>query len=95
MATSVHDCWLIRRLSVLVRGCGFEIARFRSHGFVETTEGQYMLTVVDRGADFLRALGRIGDDMAAAAKAEARRRVIAGAFFGYIAYGSVAARKPS
>jgi ubiquinone/menaquinone biosynthesis C-methylase UbiE len=95
MANSVHDRWLVRRVPALVRGCGFEIARFRSHGFVETTEGQYMLTVVDRGAEILRALGRIGDEVAAAANAEARRRVSAGAFFGHIAYGSVAARKPA
>ena len=95
MANSVHDRWLVRRLPALVRGCGFEIVRFRSHGFVETTEGQYMLTVVDRGAEILRALGRIGDEVAAAAKAEARRRTSAGTFFGHIAYGSVAARKPA
>jgi ubiquinone/menaquinone biosynthesis C-methylase UbiE len=95
MANSVHDRWLVRRLPALVRGCGFEIVRFRSHGFVETTEGQYMLTVVDRGAEILRALGRIGDEVAAAAKAEARRRTSAGTFFGHITYGSVAARKPA
>lgn len=95
MANSVHDRWLVRRLPGLVRDCGFEIVRFRSHGFVETTEGQYMLTIVDRGADILRILGQIGDDMAAAVKAEARRRVSAGAFFGHIAYGSIAARKPA
>lgn len=95
MANSVHDRWLVRRLSTLVRGCGFEIARFRSHGFVETTEGEYMLTIVDRGADILHALGRIHGDTAAALKAEARRRAQTGAFFGHIAYASLAARKPS
>ena len=39
MAEAVHDRWLGRRLPALVRGCGFEPARFRGHGFVETTEG--------------------------------------------------------
>jgi ubiquinone/menaquinone biosynthesis C-methylase UbiE len=95
MANSVNDRWLMRRLSTLVRDAGFEDARFRSHGFVETTEGGYMLTVIDRGADLLRGFGQIGDDMVAAIKAEARRRVETGTFFGHIAYVSLTARKPA
>lgn len=54
-----------------------------------------MPTVVDRGADLLRASGQIGDELAAALKAEARRRVEAGAFFGHIACASLAARRPA
>lgn len=50
MAGSVHERWLVRRLPALASGCGFDIARLRSHGFVETGEGEYMLTVVERGA---------------------------------------------
>jgi hypothetical protein len=76
-----------------VRGCWRP--RLRSHGFVETGAGDYTLSVVDRGADQLRASGQIGDDLAGALKAEARRRVQAGAFFGHIAYASLLARKPS
>jgi hypothetical protein len=49
--------------------------------------------VVDRGADLLRASGQIGDETGDALKAEARRRVEAGCFFGHIAYGSITARK--
>jgi SAM-dependent methyltransferase len=94
MANSVHDRWLARRLPGLIRRCGFELAGLRSHGFVGT-EGGYMLTVVERGADFLRAVGHIGDDTAAALKAEARRRVEVGAFFGHIAYASLTARRPA
>ncbi len=52
-----------------------------------------MLSVVDRGADLLGASGTIGEELVDALKAEARRRVVAGAFFGHIAYGSVMARK--
>jgi hypothetical protein len=66
---------------------------FRGHGYVEAENG-YVMTVVDRGADFLVAGGRIGDELAAALKAEARRRVDGGAFFGHIAYASLIARKP-
>lgn len=94
MGNSVHDRWLVRRLSALVRGCGFELVSFRSHGFAETTGG-YMVTVVDRGADILRGLGQIHEEMASALKAEARRRLNAGTFFGHIAYASLVARKPS
>jgi hypothetical protein len=95
MASSVTDRFLVRRLPALVREAGGEVTRIRSHGFVETTEGQYMLTVVDRGADILRAQRQIDDDTAEALKAEARRRVQQGTFYGHIAYGSLIARKPA
>jgi ubiquinone/menaquinone biosynthesis C-methylase UbiE len=92
MANSVNDRWLVRRLPTLVREAGFAPEPYRSYGFVETGGG-YMLTVVDRGADLLSSAGQIGDETAAALKAEARRRVAAGSFFGHIAYGSMTARK--
>jgi SAM-dependent methyltransferase len=94
MDNSVHDRWLVRRLPGLVRGCGLELVGFRSHGFVET-EGGYMLTIIDRGADMLHAAGQLGDDAAATLKAEARRRVAAGTYFGHICYASLTARKPA
>jgi ubiquinone/menaquinone biosynthesis C-methylase UbiE len=95
VANSVTDRWLMRRLPALMRGHGFEIVSLRSHGFIEATEGGYMLTIVDRGADMLRSGGQIDAETAAALKAEARRRVEAGAFFGYIAYTSLVACKPA
>jgi ubiquinone/menaquinone biosynthesis C-methylase UbiE len=95
MANSVNDRWIMRWVSGLVSALGFEAVRFRSHGFAETTGSAYMLSVVDRGADMLLASGRIGDDLAAALKAEARRRAAAGSFFGHIAYASLTARKPA
>lgn len=91
MANSVTDRRIMRRLPALLREHGFELGRTRSHGFVETGEGGYMLSVIDRGADMLA--GTIGDELAAALKAEARRRAAAGGFFGHIAYASVIARK--
>ena len=95
MDISVHDRWLVRRLPALVGDCGFEVVRFRSHGFVETTGGAYMLTIVERGADILASSGRIDEDTAAALKAEAHRRVEEGTFFGHIAYASLIACKPA
>lgn len=94
MANSVNDRWLVRRLPALARDAGFEVVGFRSHGFLETTEGGYMLTVIDRGADILSSSGQIDHGAASALKAEARRRVEAGTFFGHIAYASLIARKP-
>ena len=57
--------------------------------------GAYMLSVIDRGADILRASNGIAEETAATLKAEARRRVEAGTFFGHIAYASLTARKPA
>lgn len=95
MAGSVTDRRVMRRLPALLRDAGFELARTRSHGFVETGDGGYMLTVVDRGADMLQASGKIGEELAAALKAEARRRAAGGGFFGHIAYVSAVARRPA
>jgi ubiquinone/menaquinone biosynthesis C-methylase UbiE len=95
MANSVHDRWVVRHFPLLVRGCGLRIETFTSHGFVETTEAGYMLTVVDRGAELLCAAGPLGEETAAALKAEARRRVDAETFFGHIAYAGLVACKPA
>ncbi len=93
MANSVHDRWVMRRAAALARDCGFEDVQLRSYGFAETAGGAYMLSVIDRGADMLGASGKIGDDLVNALKAEARRRVETGTFFGHIAYASVTAVK--
>jgi arsenite methyltransferase len=84
VADNVQDRWLMRRLPVLVRRAGFEVTGFRSHGYVEAGGAEYMLTIVDRGADILTSLGQVDDEGAAALKEEARRRVAAGTFFGHI-----------
>jgi ubiquinone/menaquinone biosynthesis C-methylase UbiE len=95
MASSVHDRWIVRRLPALVRRLGFEVIGFRSHGYLENLDAAYMLTIIDRGADILRAAGTIAEATAAALKAEARRRVDDGVSFGHIAYASLTARKPN
>jgi ubiquinone/menaquinone biosynthesis C-methylase UbiE len=93
MASSVHDRRVTRRLPTLLRDAGFEPRQSRSHGYVETGDGSYMQTVIERGADMLVATGTIGTDLAAALKNEARQRADAGRFFGHIAYRSVIASK--
>jgi len=93
MAALVHDRWLIPRLPALIKDAGFTITHQRSFGFVETATPDYMLSIVDRGADVLAASGRIGGELAAALKAEARSRVVGGTFYGAIAYASMVAKK--
>ena len=93
MDALVHDRYLVRRLGTLVRAAGWEVVRLRSHGYVESEDPGYMLTLVDRGADTLVTAGRLGGDAADALKAEARRRVAAGEFFGHIAYASLIGRR--
>jgi ubiquinone/menaquinone biosynthesis C-methylase UbiE len=95
VASFLHNPWLTRRLSHILGSMGFVVTRLRSHGYTQTTEPDYMLTIVDRGADVLAAAGTIGASQAEALKSEARRRVKTGAFFGHISYISVIARKPS
>jgi ubiquinone/menaquinone biosynthesis C-methylase UbiE len=91
----VHDPWLVRRLPALVKSAGLQIERVRSYGYVEASEPGFMLASwVELGADALAASGRIGPEAAAALKAEARRRVASGEYFGHIAYMSLVARKP-
>jgi SAM-dependent methyltransferase len=89
----VHDRYLVRRLGTLVRAAGWDVVRLRSHGYIESEDPGYMLTIVDRGADTLVTAGRLGSDAADALKAEARRRVAAGEFFGHIAYASLIGRR--
>jgi ubiquinone/menaquinone biosynthesis C-methylase UbiE len=91
----VHDRWLVRRLRRSVEQAGFSAGPLRSHGYVETDDAAYMLTLVDRGADALASSGRIDATTAESLKEEARLRARAGTFFGHIAYASVLGRKPS
>jgi SAM-dependent methyltransferase len=90
----VNDPWVVRRLPAMVHTAGFRESRVRSYGFVQIHDADYMVSIADRGVDTLVASGRIGSPLGAALKAEARRRVEDGSFFGHIAYASVQARKP-
>lgn len=91
VATLVHDRFLVRHLPVLLCNARWVVVGVRSHGYVETAEPRYMLTIVDRGADALVADGRLGEEAAEALKREARCRAERGAFFGHIAYASTIA----
>ena len=83
---------------------GFQLVRFTSHSYLETagpdsdlasTKRSHLLSVIDRGADALVGDGSIGRDLAAALKAESRRRVDTGEFLGHVTYVSLIAQKPT
>jgi SAM-dependent methyltransferase len=90
----VNDRWMVRRMRGLVAAAGWEVSPLRSYGLVETAKPGLTLTWVERGADALVGRGRIGPELAAALKVEAKRRADAGTFFGYMAYASLVGRKP-
>ncbi len=89
----IHDSWLARRFPTLAEATGFTVISYRSHSYAESAKPDYMLTIVDRGADALASAGQIGQALADALKAEARTRAEMGSFFGYITYNSLIARK--
>jgi ubiquinone/menaquinone biosynthesis C-methylase UbiE len=89
----VTDPWIVRRLAGLAHEAGFSECRLRSFGYVQIERADYMVSIADRGADALVAARRIGQPLADAFKAEARRRVEARSFFGHIAYACLIARK--
>ena len=91
----VNDRFLVRRMSSLVQDAGFRVEPLRSYGLVETLSPGLTMSWIDRGADALAQSGVVGPDLAEAMKAEGRRRAEDGAFFGYMAYASVIARKPA
>jgi SAM-dependent methyltransferase len=94
MAGLVNDRWLARRLPLMTTSAGFRVDRHDSHGYLQTTAPDYMLTLVDRGADILANAKRMDAALADALKKEARRRVAGGEFFGFIAFASLVAHKP-
>jgi len=91
----VENPWLCRNLAARISAAGFTVSRTDAHPYLAGPEALYFLSVVDRGADVLVNAGTLGPGGADAIKAEARRRVAAGAFFGFISFVSVIAEKPA
>jgi len=93
VAELVHDPWFVRGLARLVRGAGFDEPHVMGHAYTKIGHAPYMLALVERGADALAAVGSVGPGAAEALKAEARRRMDEGTFFGHIGYVSLIARR--
>jgi ubiquinone/menaquinone biosynthesis C-methylase UbiE len=90
----INDVWVTRRMPLLLRSAGFHSVRTKSHGYLQVAQSEYIASLVDRGADTLATTRRIGPDLSASLKAEFRRRVEAGEFFGFIGFVSFQAHKP-
>jgi hypothetical protein len=90
----INDTWVMRRVPQLAADLGFVDPVIDSHGYLQVRDAPYLMSIITRGAEALRASGVIGEELAAALAEEARRRVAAGEFVGFIAYTSVVARKP-
>ncbi|MEP4378590.1 MAG: methyltransferase domain-containing protein [Alphaproteobacteria bacterium] len=90
---NVNDRWLVRRLPGMLRDIGFDAAPTRSHGHLDTDEPVLTLGWTLRGAYYLVAAGKIAQAEADALEAEARRRIDAGTFYGYMNYVSILAHK--
>ena len=88
IASLVHDPWLIRRLIRMLRNAGFEDCQLRGYAYTQTSPADYMLTLIERGADALETDGKLTPPAANALKEEAHARIAAGTFFGHIAYAS-------
>jgi ubiquinone/menaquinone biosynthesis C-methylase UbiE len=90
----VHDPWLMRRIAPVLAAAGFEELQLEGHAYTSAGGTDYLLALVDRGADALVASGTVRREQSAALKAEGRARMDDGTFFGHIAYVSVVARRP-
>ena len=78
VANFVQNPWLTRRLGKSLRSIGFTVTSVRSHGYTQTTEPQYMLTIIDRGADVLAGAENVGAEQAMLLGAEVLARWLKG-----------------
>ena len=90
---SFRHPWLARRLPGLLGAAGFAVERVRNYGTIETRDEAGALAFVDASADAAADAVGFGAELAAAFKAEARRRLAAGTFVREGSSISVIARK--
>ncbi len=91
----INDLWVTRRMPALLRAAGFDLVKTKSHGYLQISHPDYVLSLIDRGADALAAANRIGAELCHSLKAEARRRADDHAFFGFIGFATFHASKPA
>jgi ubiquinone/menaquinone biosynthesis C-methylase UbiE len=80
--------FIVPKLPSLLTQAGFTIAKQRGFCYHGNVNPEYMLTIVDRGANALFNDEKIGTELAEGLKQEARRRVTHGVFYGNINYAS-------
>ena len=89
----VHAPYVMRRLPALVTAAGFSMQSVESHGYVQTSSPDYLLTLLSRGAHAAVKAGEITQDFVDGFDREARRRVANGTFYGAMLFLSLTARK--
>lgn len=93
VANMVHDPYFCRSVGARCAAAGFEVERIDAHPYLASGDAAYFLSLVGRGADFLARDALLSSDAADTLKAEAKARVEAGRFFGFILYVSLLATK--
>lgn len=93
LAGLIKHPWIVRRLPKLAVEAGFEVNDLHSHGYTKTAAPEYLLSVIDVGAERLVESGIVGPELGEALGAEARRRVEDSEFYGFIGYASLCGRK--
>ncbi len=91
---NVTNLWIMRQITDMLTNTGFELGARRGHSYVAEGDATYFMTVIDRGADRMAETGLLFPGTAEALKAEARSRLAADKFFGFMSYVSQIARKP-
>ena len=89
----INDAYVMRRAASMLKRVGFAIEEVRSAGYAQVDAPEYLLSVLDRGADALVNSGPMGTETVASLKDEARRRIADGIFFGFVAYVTVIGRR--
>lgn len=91
---NVTNLWIMRQITEILTGAGFVLGRRQGHGYVAEGDAAYFMTVINRGADRMAETGLLFPETAEALMDEARRRLEADKFFGYMSYVSQIATKP-
>jgi ubiquinone/menaquinone biosynthesis C-methylase UbiE len=89
----VHAPYIMRRLPALVAAAGFSVQSVESHGYMQTTRPDYLLTLLSRGTHAAARVGEIGRELADGLDREAQRRVANNTFYGAMLFLSLFARK--
>lgn len=89
----MHAPYIMRRLPALVTAAGFSVQTVEPHGYVQTTNPDFLLTLLSRGTSAAARAGEIGQGLVDGFTQEARRRVANGSFYGAILFLCLAARK--
>ena len=90
----VENIWMARQLPKTLRSLGLNVETFSSNGYTKVNDASYFLTLIDRGADLLVNTGGIGEQLSETLRAEAKRRIEQGEFFGHISYINAISTKP-